>query len=487
MFGEEESMNRNTGDFILDEEYKRSLKLSIFDGLFFAVMFGMGEHYLGAYAVFMGATAFQLGFFGSLPIFLGSCAQLVSVQLTNKLGSRKKLLVVTSYLRTLVWVPIILSFFMGELKVWILILCTALYYILFYVQYSPWLSWMGDLVDEVARPKYFALRTKLTTVVTFLSIFSAGLILEYISPNNSYYAFLIIFILSFLGSHLSAHFISMKIDVPYAERPEDQYDLSFFSKRLLSNVFGKYTVFNIIFYFGIFIAGPFFIAYQLNVLEFTYLELMIATAITFLARVLFFRSWANLTERHGNINILLVSIILISLIPFGWFFAYSAWHVYVLNFLAGMAWAGFDILNVNLIYDSLSPSQRSRSVSYLTFYKGIAIFVGGMVGSFIMSAFSSYNEFFMVFFVSGIVRLASVIYFKKEIKEIRKVDPISHTKVVVQLFGTLPREGSRMLVMGFKSAKSNFIVMSDQSKRYIERTKKRQHRKKTRQIKTKKN
>ncbi|MFW5852784.1 MAG: MFS transporter, partial [Nanoarchaeota archaeon] len=194
----------------------------------------------------------------------------------------------------------------------------------------------------------------------------------------------------------------------------------------------------------------------------------------------FFRAWANLTERHGNINILIVSVLLVSLIPFGWFFAYSAWHVYILNFLAGMAWAGFDILNVNLIYDSLQPSQRSRSVSYLTFYKGIAIFIGGMVGSFLMHEFAPYvNEFFMVFFVSGIVRVASVIYFKKEIKEIKKVDPISHTQVVVQLFGALPREGSRMLLVGFKTAKSNLIVLSDQSKKYLERSKKRQHRKKT--------
>ena len=466
MFGEEESMNKNTGDLLLDEEYKRSLRFSILDGMFYAIMFGIGEYYLSAYAVFIGASAFQLGFFGSLPYFFGSCAQLWSSDLTNFFKSRKRLLVVSSIFRTIIWVPIMLSYFFGVFGVWVLILCTVLYVLMYYVQYAPWLGWMGDIVDDSARPKYFALRTRIQMGMTFIGIISAGLILEFVDFGNQYYNFVFVFLIALISSSLSGFFVSLKTDVPYAERDEDKFNLSYFTKRLFIDSFGKYTLFNIIFFFGIYIAVPFFIAYQLLVLDFTYLQLMIALSCIFLSRVMFFKPWAALTERHGSVNILLVSVLLISVVPILWIFAANPMHVYILNFLAGMSWAGFDILNVNIIYETIKPSQRARSISYLTFYKGVAILVGAMFGSLIMSRFSDYNPFFIVFLISGIVRFASAYYFKKEVKELRQVDPISHSKVLFQLFGSLPREGSRMAILGFRSAKSNFIMLSDQSKKF---------------------
>ena len=467
MFGEEESMNKNTGDLLLDEEYKKSLRFSIFDGVFYAIMFGIGEYYLSAYAVFLGATAFQLGFFGSLPYFFGSCVQLWSSEMTNFFKSRKRLLVVTSYFRTFIWIPIILSYFMGAPRVWILIVSAVLYVLMYYVQYAPWLGWMGDIVDEEVRPRYFAIRTRVQTFMTLVGIVSAGLILEYVDFGNQYYNFIFVFVLAAVSSFVSGFFVSLKTDVSFAERSEDRFKLGYFSKRLLIDTFGKYTVFNIIFFFGIYISAPFFIAFKLTVLNFTYLELMIALSSIFLTRVLFFKPWASLTEKYGNINVLLISIFLISVIPFGWIFATMSIHVYLLNLLAGVAWAGFDILNVNVIYETVKPSQRARSISYLTFYKGLAILAGAMTGSMIMSNFYNYNTFFLIFFVSAIVRLASVYYFRMEVKEIRKVDPVSHSKVLFQLFSSLPRDGSKMAILGYRNAKSNFIMISDQSKRFL--------------------
>ena len=65
------------------KKIKKSLRYSILDGSFWAIMFGFGERYLAAFAVFLKATNIQLGLLTSLPLLLASISEFFSTRLID--------------------------------------------------------------------------------------------------------------------------------------------------------------------------------------------------------------------------------------------------------------------------------------------------------------------------------------------------------------------------------------------------------------------
>jgi len=72
-----------------DPVVENSLNHSLKDARAFAVMTGVGETYLSAFAIFLRATTPQIGLLASLPPLLGSFIQPVSAWLGRMTGHRK--------------------------------------------------------------------------------------------------------------------------------------------------------------------------------------------------------------------------------------------------------------------------------------------------------------------------------------------------------------------------------------------------------------
>jgi hypothetical protein len=75
-----------------DPQVERSLRYSVRDGVAWSVMFGAGESYLQAFAVFLKATTAQITLLAALPSLLGSVAQLVSAWVAGQSIQRKRLI-----------------------------------------------------------------------------------------------------------------------------------------------------------------------------------------------------------------------------------------------------------------------------------------------------------------------------------------------------------------------------------------------------------
>jgi len=90
-----------------DPEVERSLRYSVRDGVAWSLMFGAGESYLQAFAVFLKATTAQMTLFSALPSLLGSSAQLVSAWVAGRAIPRKVLIFVGVSLQSVAWLPII--------------------------------------------------------------------------------------------------------------------------------------------------------------------------------------------------------------------------------------------------------------------------------------------------------------------------------------------------------------------------------------------
>ena len=148
------------------------------------------------------------------------------------------------------------------------------------------------------------------------------------------------------------------------------------------------------------------------------------------------------------------------------------WHVFILNAVAGIAWSGYELLGFNFIYDTVKPENRSLCMSYLTFYKGVAILLGGFVGSYIINNISGITiPFIIIFAVSGFIRFIALIYFIKVLEDLKTFDPLAFKKIIFGLVSSVPREGVKTVLIGVRTAKQKMkLIDEDSYSNFLEET-----------------
>lgn len=75
------------------------------------------------------------------------------------------MLVLTGELRSLLFIPLILVYYMGAARVWVFLGLICLYFAINYLPISAWTSWMRDPVDENRRRAYFPRRNRISDLV----------------------------------------------------------------------------------------------------------------------------------------------------------------------------------------------------------------------------------------------------------------------------------------------------------------------------------
>ncbi|MCC5874337.1 MAG: MFS transporter, partial [Gammaproteobacteria bacterium] len=132
-----------------DPVIDRSLRHSVKDGVYFSAMIGSAESYFAAFAVFLKASAAQIGMLAALPPVLASLSQLLSAWLGRRLGQRRKIIVFGALLQAAALIPLaLLPLAFPAHALPLLILCTVIYFIGPNLGAPQWGSLMGDLVPE---------------------------------------------------------------------------------------------------------------------------------------------------------------------------------------------------------------------------------------------------------------------------------------------------------------------------------------------------
>ena len=432
----------------IDRKVRGSLRYSLWDGACFSLMLGSAESYFQAFAVFLKATVSQVGIVYTVPMFVAAVIQLHGGSLLRWFRSRKNLTILAGALRSLLFVPLILVYYMGAARVWILLGIICLYFALNYLPIPAWTSWMRDLVDENRRGAYFSRRNRISNLVALLGIVFAGLILEYFNVRP-FLGFTVIFSVALLGSIGSTVFLSLKYDAPYTETPLSREGFLRFSIQMFRSNFGRFVLYNFSLYLAVFFSGPFFVPYMLKDLEFTYLQFMVATSITVLLKFVTLTLWGELGDRYGNKRILVLASMFIAVLPFLWIVSRTFWWICLIQAVGGLAWAGFDISVLNFAFDVLPSEKVTRHTSYLIFYRGLATFIGGLVGGLVIHHFSLFGSpYYGNFFLSGVGRVLIAVPFLFFLKEERAVEHISYRQLMFKLMSVGPRRGLQLLLIG---------------------------------------
>jgi MFS family permease len=449
--------------FSNDLQTNRTLKHSLKDGIAFGTMTGTGETYFSAFALFLKATTPQIGLLASLPPLLASFMQLVSAWLGRLTGQRKAIILAGAGLQAASWIPILaLPLLYPSHAVPLMIASVVLYQCGAHLVTPQWSSMMGDIVPPRRRGRFFALRTRLVTAVTFASLLLGGFVLHHFNRQGETLAgFVILFCIAACARLVSIYQLSRMHDpgrqVAALESP---FSRSWLTRLRHSNVV-RFSIFFALTQFSVSIASPFFTVYMLRDLEFTYLAFTVNTATAICAQFLTLAQWGRISDIFGNRRILAATGLLVPLMPILWVFSSNFWYLLLVQAVSGFAWAGFSLSASNFVYDLIAPDRRATYLAVHNVIASIGIFSGAMLGGYLGAVLPTAIEVFGtwfswsspligVFVVSTLARATVVIALIPKVREVRPVRDITLSQLIFRVTRLNALSGIFFEVVGTK-------------------------------------
>lgn len=415
-----------------DPQIDRSLRHSVRDGMAYSVMAGGGETYFSAFALFLRASAPQVALLSTLPPLLGALAQLLSAWLGKRLGRRRPLILAGATVQGLAWLPLLsLPLLLPDLAVPLLLLGVTVYFAGANLAAPQWTSLMGDLVPERRRGRYFARRTRLTAMTTFLSLVAAGVVLHVCDRNHmTATGFVLVFVVAMIARMVSLyHLARMHEPTPHGAEIQAAPDRTWFNVVRGSGALW-FSLYFVLMQSAVAIASPFFAVYMLRDLQFSYLQFMLTTGTAVLVQFLTLTTWGRISDVFGNRLILRVTGIIVPTLPLLWTLSTNFWYLLVLQSLSGLAWAGLSLSAGNLLFDLVPSRQRATYAAFHNVSTALGVFVGAMVGAALvvvlpalrplLDATAAASSLLTVFVVSSAMRGLIAVLLVRRVRELRR-------------------------------------------------------------------
>ena len=426
---------------------ERSRRYGIRDGAFQAVAQGGGENFLSAFAILLHATPFQVGLLSALPQLVGTWAQLLAVKTLNRVRHRKTLILAGAIGQTVLWLPLLaLPLLFAEQGPWLLIACTMVYVAMGHFAIPPWNSLITDLVNHNRRGTYFAHRARVMAVTSLSALCAAGLVLHSgESWETPWAGFAVIFLAAAVARAVSTRYLARIDESAAPVTREAEFRLLDFLRDQPGSNFRRFLLFSGLMHICVLIAGPYFVIYILRDLHFTYLQYAGWLAAQVLGQFITLTPWGRISDRYGNKKVLVVAGLLVPFIPMLYLFSTNLYFLVVVNFLAGVIWAGLSLGLQNFVFDAVQAEDRAKGVAVWNTVNAMGWFIGSMIGGWLATvapstitllAFDLHlaSNLPVVFFISGLLRLIVSLSLLRTFKEARSVEAISHRR----LFSELP-------------------------------------------------
>lgn len=392
-------------------------------------MRGAGESYFSAYALYLNATAGQVGLLATLPALLGSFAQLVAAWWAERRGQRLPLIVAGLAAQGLLWVPVILfPLLCPQHAVAILLVALTFYYGANHFANPLWHSLMGDLVPEDMRGRYFGERSRLMNLANFVALVSAGLVLRFAKMHGDTGAgFATIFAIAMGARALSVYKVRKVVERALPAGRLSLHPRSLW-RELKGSQFARFGVFTAVMSFSAGIAGPFYAVYMLRDLHFSYVQFMATQAIVVVSQVGTLLLWGRIADRFGNRFVLAITGSIIPVTPLLWLLTTQFGAILLIQLLNGIAWAGFNLSAGNFVYDAVPRERRSLYNAIHNVLTAFALVAGASLGGFLEShvaptirvfGFGLGNSFLWIFLISGLARLNTALGFIPLLRELR--------------------------------------------------------------------
>jgi len=391
------------------QSYHRGMRAFWFDGLLATTSDAFYANYITLYLLALGATGTQIGWLTSIASLLGMLAPLPGAALTQRMGQRKRMVVIFSVAFRLMLLlaaimPLVVE---GQVAVWIVFALFALR-VGFINLFAPaWLSLTRDIIPMTARGNFLSTRNTLMAVVSLIVVPIAGQMIEWLGAPTGYQVALGIAFLIGIG----ASYAFSRIPEP---RRHDNSGVaireqlrSLWHALTANRLFLNFVLLRLLWDFAVQVGGPYFSVYQVEVLNSPANVIgLLATASSF-SRMIGLRVWGRLLDRKGARWVTTVASLTIPVLPFIWVVARQPWHIVFASLPGGFLWAGFEIGAFALLLELLGEEDSTQAAAGYTALLSAASIVGPLVGGWVVSQLGYRWDMAL----SGILRLLAGLLF----------------------------------------------------------------------------
>lgn len=422
-----------------EEEIKKSkaLDVSIKEGSAASVSSSFGDSYIGAFTTEIARqtnpanAGLYVGSLSAISSLVSPIAQFYGSNLMKKY-SRKHIVLTFVLLQALVWIPLsvlaILFYFniYRNTAIYFVIILYSIIAVLGGLAYPAWFSWMGDIVPNNQRGRYFSKRNLITGIVGLVAIIiGAGIIRWFEKLGLTLVGFGLFFALATVFRLISFKTFKKQYSPPFRFKKKDYTPFLQFLKN--KDNYKRFAIYQAVFNFTIMIASPFFLVYMKQDLNFSYSMIMIISMSSSVFYLLFSKFAGKFSDKYGNVKLMYISNLCFIASPLLWIVLSDPISLILIpQLVVGLGNAAFVISTTNFTYDAVPQEKRGEYVAYTNILIGIGAFIGSIIGGLLLKYLNimSFNKFIILFLIAAIARFLAFLIFLPSIKEVKRVSKL---------------------------------------------------------------
>ena len=403
-------------DPALRADVRRTMRLSVVEGSLTQIFLNWtsGSVLIG-FMLHLGAGPAEIALVGSVPL-LSQIASPAAAYLAAAFGRRKRLTVIMALVSRLTWLlaaALPLLAVPDALRPTLLIGLVLISSFFLAANSTLWTAWMGDVIPERERGRYFGLRAGVVGLVGTAANLLAGAFLDRVgAPLN----FQVVLVVSVAIALVGVVIYLAQVDPPTPQERIRWRDVLTVPWR--EPGFRRFLTFALYWQFVIMLAAPFVFPYFLSELRLTFTQVAIWTAIAATTALATTYLWGLLADRTGNKGVLAIGTFLAgALLPTSWIVAGLTGRiewVWISAVFDAIAWGAAGPATFNLALVSAPRANRVVFIAMYSLGSGITGFLGGALSGPLLVALerfetpafgATWSAYHWLFALSGVLRM----------------------------------------------------------------------------------
>jgi len=384
---------------------RRDLRLVTTDGIAFSVHVGLGETYLGAFALAVSGSPIVAGLIVALPMIAGGLLQLVAPRLMPLFPSYRSYVVLFAAIQATSFLPLVAAALSDSPPPLLLFVCASAYWAAGLATAPGWNAWMTQIIPAGVRGRFFGRRQSLAHLGVLVGLSAAGFALD--AAGGQRQAFALLFAAAFIGRALSAFFLSRQ-SVPSGRPRPRGIRVRHLLRRAWRSPSRELIATILIVHFSVHLASPFFTPFFLAERGVSYGVFMALLAANFAGKIASYPLLGRLARRAGLRQLMAVGGLGIAPLPLLWP-ALPVPYIFLLQLVAGTCWAAFELAVLLSFLDVSDDPERTSLLATYHFLNTVVVAAASLSGAALLASLGqSRTAYLTLFSISAVARLISV-------------------------------------------------------------------------------
>ncbi len=390
---------------------RTDLRSILGEGAAHSIMVGVGESYLPAFVLAMGMGQVAAGLITTIPLLAGAVLQLISPAAVRYFGSHRRWVVTCASLQAASFVPLAVAALLGKLPVLVMFALAAVYWGAGLGTSPAWSTWVGTLVPRRVRTHYFSRRTRLNQFATLGGFLLGGLSLQWgASHDRRLLVFAAMFAMAAVSRTVSVTLLAGQSEPEPIPNGHRRVSMAEFFRRFRHAGDGRLLFYLLSVQAAAQIAGPYFTPYMLRSLNLSYASYVSLIAVSFAAKALTLPALGALARRFGTSKLLWFGGVGIVPISALWLVSNSLPFLVLVQVLAGITWAAYELAMFLLFLETIRPEERTGMLTNFNFANSAATAGGSLLGGAVLFGLGKQAETYLLLFaISSAARALSLI------------------------------------------------------------------------------